>query len=112
MPELQPQDIERVMHGNEDLMQLSHYVDPHMLDRYPGLAEGHDKIAYTPRHAQAPLLHLNTSPGTNQKSGSLTMRAACAALSTAESMSGGSQSQSLTTSPVMGLARLAHLPRK
>ena len=60
MPELQPQDIERVMHGNEDLMQLSHYVDPHMLDRY----------------------------------------------------SGGFQSQILTTSPAMGLSRLAHLPRK
>ena len=24
MPDLQPQDIERVMHGNEDLMQVSH----------------------------------------------------------------------------------------
>ena len=27
MPDLQPQDIERVMHGNEDLMQVSHLVD-------------------------------------------------------------------------------------
>ena len=33
MPELRPQDIERVMHGNEDLMQMSHYVDPYMLER-------------------------------------------------------------------------------